>query len=366
MNLTNEISFDQQPVQGQEAKINYNGYLSDRNQVTLVYGYDNEWKDTDTLPMAKVGKGYEAVLKIKPYGKLNFCFKDGDNNWDNNYGNNFSIDIEEAHVAEQDTTIAEEIANEAAVDTTDNIEYADIQKIETELTQLFDQLFSEEEFVKDTVQDTGFEAVEYTSLEPDTTQNAQEFDLDELIDQILTPILSQPVPVHVPVDEMRVNDVKNFTQLDSVSDIVDDILNNVDTQYASADMDLDEYDDIINSLIATTDLAEEPAVVADFIQEIATEEVEVKPAKIAKKDFTILEDDLEQELAEEPSLLESEVDDARNERVSANQSLVVTDEENDLVAPRKLSSVYMMFKKIRVALTKAWYNLFNGSKPQEF
>ncbi len=397
MNLTNEISFDEMPTQGQEAKINYNGYLAQNGaqDVTLIYGYNSDWRDTDAILMNKVGNGYETVLKIKPYDELNFCFRDEKFNWDNNYGNNFSAQIQKAEARVQEQSIAEELAQDAEVNLDANIELADVAKIEQEISELFDRLFKadvKEEVNVQTAATIDVDSIVTPAFEPDAKEDAkaQEFNLDELIDEILTPILSQPAPVYVPVDEVRINDVKNITELESVNDFVEVILNNEYSQNAieeaAADntigLELDDYDNLISNLIENTELFENSDIQADIVEAIVNneeaeevnanvqeaetvEEVEVKPAKIAKKDFTVIEDDLEDELAEEPSLLESEVEDARNERVSANQSLVVTDEEDDLVAPRKLSSAYMFFKKIRLAIAKVWYNLFKSGNTQE-
>ena len=397
MNLTNEISFDEMPTQGQEAKINYNGYLAKNGaqDVTLIYGYNSDWRDTDAVLMNKVGNGYETVLKIKPYDELNFCFRDEKFNWDNNYGNNFSAQIQKAEARVQEQSIAEELAQDAEVNLDANIELADVAKIEQEISELFDRLFKadvKEEVNVQTAATIDVDSIVTPAFEPDAKEDAkaQEFNLDELIDEILTPILSQPAPVYVPVDDVRINDVKNITELDSVNDFVEAILNNEYSQNAieeaAADntigLELDDYDNLISNLIENTELFENSDIQADIVEAIVNneaaeevkanvqeaetiEEVEVKPAKIAKKDFTVVEEDIENELDEEPSLLESEVEDARNERVSANQSLVVTDEEDDLVAPRKLSSVYMFFKKIRLAIAKAWYNLFKSGNTQE-
>ena len=342
MNFTNEISIDQELIKGQEAKINYNGYLAQNgaSNVSLVYGYDSDWKETDTVPMAKAEKGFELALKIKPYEDFNFCFKDENDNWDNNYGNNFS-----AKIKEEEQTITE-ISEEKA------LELDEIKKIEEEISNLFAELFENVE--QENSEEAPNEIITPAfgeEPEPQEGQNVQNFNLDELIDQILTPILNSnnvTVPEYVPVDEVK--SPEEFSTVEDVNALVENILNKEPEK--EVNIDIEQYNDLVKSLEENTELAA-----------TVTEEVEVKPAKIAKKDFVVIEDEKE-ELEEEISLIESQIaEETEENKVNEELYPTVTD-DFDLVAPRKLSGIYKFIKRIRLAFAKLFYGRF-GSSSQE-
>ncbi len=435
MNLTNEISFDKKLTQNQMSKINYNGYLAQQGaeSVTMVYGYGADWRDTDSTQMQKAESGFEAQIKIKPYNQLNFCFRDENFNWDNNYGNNYSSDIEVSTAS---------AADEFGFDD------SEIQKIEEEISQLFDTLFA-----------TIGEDIEKAEANDTQADNIQDFNLDDLINEILTPILSEQAPVFVPVDDSKNIEVEKAESLDEISNLVEEILNSenfANSNAQNAEELENNYDDLITNLIDNTEnfaveekseeiaeniqtaevteevenvqaaetteesndnvqVVETTEEVADNIQEIAAEdatedtasniqeaetleqdntevaanveqietnneeqdniqEIEtediqetVQAAKIErrkKNDFTVIEE-MEEEIAQEPSLLESEVEDARQEAIEHNTALTVVDEDVDLVAPRKLSKVYMAFKKIRLAVAKLIYGVFKDDFSEE-
>ncbi len=371
MEFTNEISFDRELVKGQESKIKYNGYLA-RNgasSVTLVYGYDSDWKDTDSTPMVKVEKGFELALKIKPFEEFNFCFRDENNNWDNNYGNNFNAKINAENAVEQ---VVEAALDEAPVEEA-NVNIEEIKKIETEISNLFNELFNTEEKEEENVQYAAApEDIQTPAFGEQPEINVKEFNLDELIDQILTPILNNNVttPVYVPVDEVKTSE--DFTTVEDVNALVENILNNEPDK--ELNIDIDQYDDMVKNLgqdtelIANEDLSQEEIAniantgVVPTINEIVSEEVEVKPAKITKKDFTVIEEE-KQELEEEISLIESQIAEEEDKK-QEELSLTLTDDDTDLVAPRKLSSIYKFIKRIRLAIAKLFYGKF-GSKQEE-
>ena len=351
MSFTNEISFDQELVKGHEVKINYNGYLAKNgaSSVTLVYGYDSDWKETDSAPMIKVEKGFELALKIKPYDEFNYCFRDDNNNWDNNYGNNFSAKINVEAEAETTSEVSEEEA----------IQAEEIRKIEEEISNLFDELFNTEEEEKESNVQLAEAADIVTPVfgeEEKQESNVQEFNLDELIDKILTPITNNDVtiPVYVPVSET--NTEQEFSNIEDINSLVESILNR--EPETNVNIDLEQYNSIINDLENNSQqiVAESAPQAA---KEIVAEEVEVKPAKIAKKDFTIIEEE-KQELEEEISLVESQL--AEEKEKQEELSLVVTDDDNDLVASRKLSKIYRFIKRIRLAFAKLFYNRFNSKQ----
>ena len=85
------------------------------------------------------------------------------------------------------------------------------------------------------------------------------------------------------------------------------------------------------------------------VQEKSTVFAEAKAN--TKKDFTIIEDDVE---TSEPSLLEEVKQEKANEKVEENVALSVVENQNTLlVSPRRLSKFYFIKKKVKLAFYKA-------------
>lgn len=82
---------------GKEVSILYNGPLAKpgSGQVFLHCGFGkiNEWDGVNDYPMEPGDDGWEKTLKIDTGNNLNFCFKDGSDNWDNNNGDNWAYRI---------------------------------------------------------------------------------------------------------------------------------------------------------------------------------------------------------------------------------------------------------------------------------
>lgn len=78
---------------GKEVSILYNGLLAqpETGQIYLHCGFGdiNEWTDVSDHPMKLQAGGWEKTLRVEKGNNLNFCFKDGMNNWDNNNGANW-------------------------------------------------------------------------------------------------------------------------------------------------------------------------------------------------------------------------------------------------------------------------------------
>ena len=60
MNITNDIQFDTNLIGNEIANLKYNGYLykNGSDSVTLVYGYDDDWKNTTEKVMTKTDDGF--------------------------------------------------------------------------------------------------------------------------------------------------------------------------------------------------------------------------------------------------------------------------------------------------------------------
>lgn len=162
MEFTKEISFDEKLTADKVAKINYHGKLLDTysDQISIIYGFGQNWDHTQEKQMVKTDAGYEVEVPMESYDTFNFCFKDGNNNWDNNSQFNYISPIERANSSSgtgssggkkdedekddikesQITNSYEEVADSDEEDSSQvNVELADI---EAELTRIFDELFA--------------------------------------------------------------------------------------------------------------------------------------------------------------------------------------------------------------------------------
>ncbi len=162
MEFTKEISFDEKLTADKVAKINYHGKLLNTysDQISIIYGFGQNWDHTQEKQMVKTDAGYEVEVPMESYDNFNFCFKDGNNNWDNNSQFNYISPIERANSSSgtgssggkkdedekddikesQITNSYEEVADSDEEDSSQvNVELADI---EAELTRIFDELFA--------------------------------------------------------------------------------------------------------------------------------------------------------------------------------------------------------------------------------
>ena len=112
MELSKNIFFNtDRLVQLSKIKISYTGTLFAENskEVFIHYGFDNDWKELNEIPMKKTDLGFQAEIELPAYETFNFCFRDGENNWDNNDKANYVFPIEKSETA---LAIREELAVE--------------------------------------------------------------------------------------------------------------------------------------------------------------------------------------------------------------------------------------------------------------
>ena len=110
MELSKNIFFNTDKlIQNTKVKISYTGKLfqEQSEEVFLHYGFNNEWKELNEINMEKTYLGFQAEVELPEYETFNFCFRDGNNNWDNNNNQNYIFNIEKNETA---LAIREEIA----------------------------------------------------------------------------------------------------------------------------------------------------------------------------------------------------------------------------------------------------------------
>ena len=98
MELTKNIFFNTDKLVANSAvKISYSGKLFQENSedVYIHYGFGTNWDNVSETKMEKTDLGFQAEITLDDSESFNFCFNDGNDNWDNNNGQNYSFVIEE-------------------------------------------------------------------------------------------------------------------------------------------------------------------------------------------------------------------------------------------------------------------------------
>lgn len=367
MEFTNEISFDKKLTENEKSKIIYNGFLAQKgsNSLTIVYGFGSNWDCTQAKDMKKIDNGFETEVEIKPYDTFNFCFRNENYEWDNNNTFNYISPIEKQVPISVKNSIKDtensvnniatlEVEQKNIVEEEQEISNATVQlsQMENEIADLFDELFSMPDET-------------YTSIVEPTVESSSisstEFNLDELIEDILSPIISTD------------NDVPTHAQKILVEDILDSNYSNINN-FNSNKVELNNVDTLLETLSASNS---ENSIVEQTVTEIENEKtlniepienieelfepettvqekvqkIEPKKTKQKTSDFTIIEDDEPQE----PSLLEEVIKEKETSKVEESVALTVVEERECgiSVSPRKLNKFYFFKKKVKLAFYKA-------------
>lgn len=97
MELTRNIFFNTDKlIENTTVKISYTGKLFSQNceNVFIHFGFGLNWDNINEIEMEKTELGFQTEIELVSFDTLNFCFKDGNNNWDNNDGKNYVFPIE--------------------------------------------------------------------------------------------------------------------------------------------------------------------------------------------------------------------------------------------------------------------------------
>lgn len=367
MEFTNEISFDKKLTENEKSKIIYNGFLAQKgsNSLTIVYGFGSNWDCTQAKDMKKIDNGFETEVEIKPYDTFNFCFRNENYEWDNNNTFNYISPIEKQvpisvknSIKDTENSVnniaALEVEQKNIVEEEQEISNANVQlsQMENEIADLFDELFS--------MPDETYTSIVEPIVESSSISST-EFNLDELIEDILSPIISTD------------NDVPTHAQKILVEDILDSNYSNINN-FNSNKVELNNVDTLLETLSASNS---ENSIVEQTITEVENEKtlniepienieelfepetpvqekvqkIEPKKTKQKTRDFTIIEDDEPQE----PSLLEEVVKEKETSKVEESVALTVVEERECgiSVSPRKLNKFYFFKKKVKLAFYKA-------------
>ena len=100
--VENKIYFDTETLtEGRTAKLTYKGTLAENGaeEIYVHYGFGLLWENLQEAKLEKVSEGtFEADIYLASCENINFCFRDGNNNWDNNQAQNYTAPISKEEV----------------------------------------------------------------------------------------------------------------------------------------------------------------------------------------------------------------------------------------------------------------------------
>lgn len=97
MELTKNIFFNTDKlIENSNVKISYTGKFFQENSETVFihYGFGVNWDNINDIEMTRTELGFQAELTLGEGDTFNFCFKNGENQWDNNEGQNYIFPLE--------------------------------------------------------------------------------------------------------------------------------------------------------------------------------------------------------------------------------------------------------------------------------
>ncbi len=102
MELVKNIFFDTDKlVENTKVKISYAGSLfqNGSEEVFIHYGFGLNWDNLNEVQMEKTELGFQAEIELLAAETFNFCFRNGNNEWDNNELQNYIFPIEKVELA---------------------------------------------------------------------------------------------------------------------------------------------------------------------------------------------------------------------------------------------------------------------------
>lgn len=151
MEFTNEIFFNKPLTAGSTVIITYSGklYREHSKDVSIVYGYGDNWEFTDSSPMVETENGFEVTITLRNYNTFNFCFSNSFNIWDNNFGFNYIAPILQKESNDQ---ISDNTQNSDDINSIENVteEDSDTSADSQDTTEEVENIIEENEDVKNT------------------------------------------------------------------------------------------------------------------------------------------------------------------------------------------------------------------------
>ncbi len=101
MELTKNIFFNTDKLlQNSKVKISYTGQFFEdgSEEVYIHYGFGPFWDNLSEIKMEKTELGFQTEIDLIESDTFNFCFKNGNNEWDNNNYQNYVFDLEKPNL----------------------------------------------------------------------------------------------------------------------------------------------------------------------------------------------------------------------------------------------------------------------------
>lgn len=102
MELVKNIFFNTDKlVENTKVKISYAGSLfqNGSDEVFIHYGFGLNWDNLGEVQMEKTELGFQAEIELISGETFNFCFRNGNNEWDNNERQNYVFPIEKVELS---------------------------------------------------------------------------------------------------------------------------------------------------------------------------------------------------------------------------------------------------------------------------
>ena len=431
-----DIKFSGDLFQNKKVNITYSGDLfkKDSDSVAIVYGFNDEWHHTTEKLMEKTENGFTAEINLLNYNNFNFCFRNSNYEWDNNNYQNYTSPISEEPQIEEKFIINENIINEiltnlfeedisksdntilkaidqneivtkADVKTTqevkssENIEFSvEVKKSEPvsiedtivnsveepelniDIENIFNDIYNEEKSNDTNTPSTNKQELLTNILSENQTETEKiaEFDMDNLIDEILSPIVKSST-----FEEENVSSIENFKngletndQENNFKEKADDIINesvvnfeneikpdNNTNSENNAQKNINKEQSVYE--ISDTELDNNlDATIDNLITNLynnAQNEVQKSESANSNINFTNIQETDNQEykndinIETEPDAEAPLIDVLNTDENTKNEetALIEVDNQDDfLVSPRSLSKFYMFKKKVKLAFYK--------------
>ena len=97
MELVRNIFFNTDKlIQNTVVKISYTGKFFEENaeEVFIHYGFGQNWDNLNEIKMDKTELGFQTEIELLENDTFNFCFRNGNNEWDNNNTVNYVFELE--------------------------------------------------------------------------------------------------------------------------------------------------------------------------------------------------------------------------------------------------------------------------------
>lgn len=101
MELTKNIFFNTDKlIQNSKVKISYTGVFFEDNseEVYIHYGFGVSWDNLSEIKMERTELGFQTEIDLIESDTFNFCFRNGNNQWDNNNYQNYVFDLEKPNL----------------------------------------------------------------------------------------------------------------------------------------------------------------------------------------------------------------------------------------------------------------------------